>query len=223
MTEFLLALAAFVLAHLVPAMPGVRPRLVAVAGRSAYMAAYSVVSLALLAWLVAAARRADDVWLWQPAAWQWAMAALLMPVSLALLVLGLSEPNPLSVSIRRSDGEALPLTAAVTRHPVLWGFLLWAAAHIPANGRLVPVILFGAMAGMAALGMPMLDRKARRRLGEDAWARLATARRRIGRSDLPLLVAAMAVALAAYAWMLLQGHALLIGPDPLSGLRAFFG
>lgn len=223
MTEFLLALAAFVLAHLIPAMPGVRPRLVGVAGRTAYMVVYSVVSLALLWWLVAAAGRADDVWLWQPAAWQWLVPAVLMPVSLILLVLGLGQPNPLSVSIRPADTQALPAAAAFTRHPVLWGFLLWALAHIPANGRLVPVILFGAMAAMAALGFPMLDRKARRRLGEQTWTRLSQASRPLTRADAPVLAASILVAVAVYGWMLWRGHALLIGPDPLSGLRAFFG
>jgi uncharacterized membrane protein len=223
MTEFLLALAAFVLAHLVPSMPGVRPRLVGIAGRSAYMVAYSAVSLALLGWLVTAARRADDVWLWQPAAWQWLVPAVLMPVSLVLLVLGLGQPNPLSVSIRRADTQALPAAAAFTRHPVLWGFLLWALSHIPANGRLVPIILFGAMAAMAALGMPMLDRKAGRRLGEEAWTRLSQAPRPLTRADVPMLAVSALVAVAVYGWMLWQGHVLLIGPDPLSGLRAFFG
>jgi uncharacterized membrane protein len=223
MTEFFLALAAFVLAHLVPAMPGVRSRLVALAGRSAYVAVYSVVSLALLAWLVVAARRADDVWLWQPAGWQWLVAAVLMPVSLALLVAGLSQPNPLSVSLRRSDDVTLPASAALTRHPVLWGFLLWAVAHVPANGRLVPVILFGVMAGMAALGMPMLDWKARKRLGEDTWRRLVAPPPRLPPPALRRLLPAVFAAVALYIWILFQGHALLIGPDPLSGLRAFFG
>ena len=223
MTEFLAALAAFVLAHLIPAMPGVRPRLVHVAGRAAYVVAYSILSLALLAWLVAAARRADDVWLWQPAGWQWLVAAAMMPVSLALLVAGLSQPNPLSVSLRHSDTDHLPAAAVLTRHPVLWGFLLWALAHVPANGRLVPIILFGAMAAMAGLGMPMLDRKARQRLGRETWTRLAATPRRLTAADLPVVAASVVAAGALYAWMLLQGHALLIGPDPLSGLRAFYG
>ena len=223
MTEFLLALAAFVLAHLVPAMPGVRPRLVALAGRPAYIAVYSVLSLVLLAWLVVAARRADDLWLWQPAGWQWLVAALLMPVSLVLLVAGLAEPNPLSVSLRRSDGETLPASAVLARHPVLCGFLLWALAHVPANGRLVPVILFGTMAALAALGMPMLDRKAQRRLGDETWRRLAGQPVPLSRTRLAHLAGAAVLAIALYAWMLAQGHALLIGPDPLGGLRAFYG
>lgn len=223
MTEFLFALAAFVAAHLVPAMPGVRARLVGLAGRATYIAVYSLVSLALLAWLVLAARRAEDVWLWQPAAWQWLIPAVVMPASLVLLVAGLAQPNPLSVSMRRSDEERLPAITVLTRHPVLWGFLLWALSHIPANGRLVPMILFASMAAMAALGMPMLDRKAKRRLGEAAWGRLSASARPLSRADLRVLGFAVLSALAFYAWMLLQGHVLLIGPDPLSGLRAFYG
>jgi uncharacterized membrane protein len=231
MIEFLVALCAFVVAHLVPALPGVRARLVGQVGRTAYLVAYSASSLALLAWVVVAARRADDVTLWEPAAWQWALPALAMPVALFLIVAGLAEGNPLSVSLRKADDGRLPAIAAVTRHPVLWGFLLWAVAHIPANGRVVPVILFGAMAAMAAAGMPMLDRKVRRRMGPAAWSRLAAqascvplralATRRASRPALAPLAGAATAAILLYAWVLLQGHALLIGPDPLAGLRAF--
>ncbi len=115
---------------------------------------------------------------------------------------------------------------------MLWGFLLWSLAHIPANGRAVSFVLFGAMAAMAALGMPLLDRKARRRLGEERWQALAERTSTLpfaallaGRARLrltPGFLAAAGVGIALYAWMLLQGHALLIGPDPWQGLRAAF-
>ena len=45
---------------------------------------------------------------------------------------------------RRSD-PAAPLAPIVTttRHPVLWGFLIWAVAHLPPNGDVVSIVLFG--------------------------------------------------------------------------------
>ncbi len=228
MIAFLVALVVFILAHVLPTRPTVRVWLVDRVGRRAYLASYSAVSLVLLGWVVVAARRADTVELWEPALWQWWFAALVMPVAFVLLVAGLAEPNPLSVSIVAGD-EPGPITA-VTRHPVLWGFLLWALAHIPANGRLVPIILFGTMAALAAGGVLLLDRKARRRLGGERWQSLAAptsnvpfaalAAGRIRMNWTGRLVAECAIALLAYAWMLVQGHALLIGPDPLGGLRA---
>ncbi|MHB2168691.1 NnrU family protein [Alsobacter sp. R-9] len=230
MTGFLLALLVFVVAHLVPAAPPVRSSLVALMGRGPYIVVYSAISLALLAWVVVEARRADVVMLWEPAAWQWVLAFVLMPAAAVLLVCGLWQPNPLSVSIRRGD-EPGPVVA-ITRHPVLWGFLLWSLAHIPANGRLVSVILFGTMGLLSALGMPWLDRKARRRLGDARWSQLAE-----GTSVVPFaallsgrgraaglsgLIAPVLVALILAAWFAVQGHAWLIGPNPWSGLRAWF-
>ena len=108
------------------------------------------------------------------------------------------------------------------------GFLIWAASHIPANGTLVAILLFGGMVAFSNVGFLLLDFKARKRMGLAQWnARsagtsiipfLAMARGRSGpRSLRPLILPALA-AIAAYAWFVRQGHALLIGPDPLSGL-----
>lgn len=217
MTWFLLSLAAFVVAHLVPSAPGMRRRMIERWGRGPYLAVYSVVSLALLALVIATARAADDVTLWDPAPWQWRVPFLVMPVAAFLLVAGLVEANPLSISLRA--GESLPAVAAVTRHPLPWAFLLWALAHIPPNGRVVPVLLFGAMALLALAGFPLLDRKARARLGQERWRTLVAARP--GGAVVARLLGSAALALALYAWFVMQGHAWLIGPDPLAGLIAF--
>ncbi|WP_406858430.1 NnrU family protein [Alsobacter sp. KACC 23698] len=230
MTQFLAALGAFLLAHLVPSAPGVRPWLIARVGRPAYLAGYSVLSLALLAWVVRAGLAAEPVVLWEPAAWQWMVPFVAMPISLVLILAGLAAPNPLSISLR-AGGKA-PAIASVTRHPVLWGFLLWAAAHIPPNGRLVPAVTFGAMAALSAAGFALLDRKSRLRLGEARWTALA------GRTSILPFAALLggrapaarwgelgppaAAALLVYAWFVVQGHALLIGRDPLAGLLAWF-
>ncbi|MDJ1157518.1 NnrU family protein [Chelatococcus sp. SYSU_G07232] len=229
MVGFLSALTAFLVAHLVPAMPAVRGRLVAALGRGGYLAAYSLLSLGLLAWVIVAARRAETVMLWDPAPWQWVVPFAAMPLAAFLLVAGLAEPNPLSVSLR-SGSEPGPVTA-ITRHPVLWGFLIWACAHIPPNGRLVPVILFGTMALLSCVGFLLVDRRARARLGAERWAALsrrtsvvpfaALLAGRARRPALAPLARAAAVALVLVVWFVAQGHALLIGPDPLAGLPAF--
>lgn len=225
MTEFLTAIAIFLLAHAIPPAPPVRARLVVAMGRRAYLAVYSALSLVLIAWIISAALRAPHLALWHPAAWHAAIPLMLMPLALWLLIAGLFEPNPLSVSIR-SPGDRPEAMAGVTRHPVLWGFLLWAVAHIPPTGHLVALILFGAMAMLSLAGMLALDRRARRRMGETAW--------RAAARDHPLILFAtfldgrnrprfstamawsLAAALAVYAWLLLDGHARLIGRDPLA-------
>jgi uncharacterized membrane protein len=162
-TEFTLALAIFLAAHLIPASPGLRSRLIIATGRTTYLVAYSILSLGLLGWLVLAAQRAETIVLWDPAPWQWHVPFLAMPVAAFLLIAGLMWPNPLSISLR--SGEETGPIVAITRHPVLWGFLIWAASHIPANGTLVAVLLFGGMATFSMLGFFLVDRKARKRWG----------------------------------------------------------
>ncbi|MFO1146871.1 MAG: NnrU family protein [Alsobacter sp.] len=228
MTRFLIALLVFLVAHLVPALPALRRRLVARLGRRLYLALYSAASLALFAWLVAEARSAPAVPLWDVAPWQGFAPILLMPVAGLLLVAGLMQPNPLSISLR--PASRLPAIAGITRHPVLWAALLWALSHIPPNGRLAPVILFGAMAAFSAAGFALLDAKARRRLGPQRWAALAgrtsvlpfaaLLRGRAGPIRWRSLVLPAVLALALYAWFLLRGHAWLIGPDPADWIRA---
>ncbi|MDX6751890.1 NnrU family protein [Geminicoccaceae bacterium 1502E] len=211
-----LALGSFMLAHVIPPLPPVRARLLAALGRRGYLLAYSLLSTALLVWVLVAAARAPHLPLWTPREWHYLVPVLVMPVALWLTVAGLVQRNPLSLTLRASPPEAAPgAIIRVTRHPVLWGLLLWALAHIPPNGDLVSLVLFGFMAGLAAIGIAMLDRRLRRRLGEERWRTLA----RGAAADGPayLLPPALA-ALGLYAWFLLQGHALFIGVDPLAGV-----
>jgi uncharacterized membrane protein len=228
MIEFSLALVLFLLAHMVPTAPPIRARLTRMLGRRIYLMVYSTVSLALLVWLIVAAQRAPYLPLWNPASWQWWTALLLMPFALFLLLAGLMTPNPLSVSLRKAPAGSRPSgIAAVTRHPVLWGFGLWAVAHIPPNGDVIALILFGGMALLAFGGMIIVDRKARRRLG-DQWDELAREApfipltTRASRSALTRLDAASramgVAAIAFFIWFVLDGHLRLIGLDPLAML-----
>jgi uncharacterized membrane protein len=231
MTEFLAATALFLFAHVVPPAPPVRVRLVAWFGERAYLLGYSLASLALVAWVIAAAHRAPYLPLWDPAPWQALVPVVIMPLATWLLIAGLAEPNPLSVSLRKAGPKSeLGPAAAVTRHPVLWAFLLWALSHIVPNGDVVSLTLFSTMALLAFGGLTMVDRRARRRLGETRWLALAATTSTVpfaailtGRAHVRIsmgLMLSLAAALAAYVWFLLQGHAFLIGPDPLTSLRS---
>lgn len=54
-TEFLLALAIFLGAHIIPARPRLRAALIARLGRRGYLLGFSLLSLGLLYWLIIAA------------------------------------------------------------------------------------------------------------------------------------------------------------------------
>jgi uncharacterized membrane protein len=230
MLEFLVALAVFVLAHALPARPGLRGRLVDALGRRMYLVLYSALSLALLAWLISAAIRAPEIVVWEQIRWQADLALIAVPLALVLVIAGLIKPNPLSVSFRTEGHDpARPGLLAITRHPVLWGFGLWGGAHIAVNGDLVGIILFGALTFFALAGTTTLDRRKARIMGEAEWRRLAAdtsnapfvailkGRVRPG-IDWPLL-AGIAVSAIVSATLLAGGHLWLFGTDPLSYWR----
>lgn len=224
MTQFLVALLLFLVLHMVPATPALRARAVAALGRRNYLAAYSLVSLLALGWLFHAALALDFVPLWDPAPWQAWFPMVLTPIAFVLLLAGLTSPNPASISLRKPDERAGAIVT-ITRHPVLWGFALWAGGHLVPNGDLRSLLLFGPLLGLALMGMPLTDRRARRRLGPD-WPAVARhtsvlpfAAAMTGRATLRLdrpLVLAVAASAAITAWLLLGGHAALFGADPLS-------
>lgn len=173
-TEFALSLLLFLLSHRLPAALGLKARLVAWLGPRGYVAVFSLVSLALLAWLVAAAGRAPFVGLWDPQPWhRWAVN-LAMPAAIALAVFGIAAPNPFAFEGRAAGYDpARPGIAGLTRQPLLWALALWAGAHLLPNGDLAHGLLFGTFLVLALAGMPLVEGRRRRAMGAAEWARLA--------------------------------------------------
>jgi len=172
--EFALAALAFYASHALPARPRVR-RLAAAVGERAYLALYSLVSLGVLGWLIAAAGRAPHVVLWGPMPWLAWVPALAMPAACLLVAFGTGAINPFSFGGRRPEvfDPDRPGVAGVTRHPLLAAVFLWAGSHLVANGDLAHVLLFGSFAVFAGIGMVGLDRRRRRTWGGAEWARRA--------------------------------------------------
>ncbi len=169
MIEFFAAIALFLAAHVLPAATGLRGRLIAKLGRPAYLALYSLVSLATIAWVIAAALDAPYIELWAPGP-ETALVPLVAMLPASILLAGaLWQPSPLSVSFRggavdpRRGRMGAGLVAQI-RHPLLWGFFLWAGSHLVANGDLVGLILFGSLAVFSLAGMKRLEQRARQRL-----------------------------------------------------------
>lgn len=225
MSELFLSLAVFLLLHSVPAMPTFRSSLVGLIGLRTYYTSYSVVSLAVMVWVLEAALRSDYVELWQPAGWQALITIVTSPVALFLVLAGLISPNPFSVSLRVAHTPGA--IVAITRHPVIWGFILWALGHVAINGDLRSLVLFGGLGLFSIAGLFVLDRRSKRRQGLD-WQLVEThtsiipfsalfAGRARPRVDAPML-AAFVIVCATTAWLLSGGHALMFGADPLAAL-----
>lgn len=175
MTEFWIALLVFIASHGVIARSPLRQMAVNRIGEKAYLVVYSLLSLGLLAWLIIAAIDAPRIALWPWIHGLYWVPNILMPPAFVLLACGFTASNPLSIAPRRTnfDPERPPLTVAVTRHPVMWGFFLWAFSHLLPNGEFPLALMFGLFALFAIAGTKMIDRKRKRQLGAEEWQRLS--------------------------------------------------
>jgi uncharacterized membrane protein len=173
--QFAAALTAFLATHSIPARPAIRRGLRERFGGRGYVTLYSLLSLAVFAWLIWAAGQAPRIALWRFEAWQLVAPNIVMPFACLLIAYGLASPDPFSLTGRNGAkfDPLRPGIAGLTRHPLFWAVTLWAAAHIVPNGDLAHVILFGLFALFALAGMAIFDARRRREWGAQVWAERA--------------------------------------------------
>jgi len=143
-------------------------------GERGFLAVYSLTSLVIFAWFVAAYAGAPTIVLWPRRQWTALVPVSVMPFASILLVAGYSTRNPTAVGMERSAraDDPAPGILSVTRHPVMWAIGLWAVSHLIANGDLSSLLFFGALAALALGGTVLIDRKKQLALGSN-WPRLA--------------------------------------------------
>ena len=168
-----LAAILFVGVHILASTP-LRAAVVRAIGEGPYLGVFSLAALATFIGLVYAFNRAPYEALWDPPAWALYLPLFTMPVAVFFLICGLTTPSPTGVRGERVAEGTEPVVGIlrVTRHPVMWAVAIWALSHIPANGEEAALVLFGAMALLALLGMSLIDRKLEARLGA-AWGPIA--------------------------------------------------
>ncbi|MCW8916419.1 MAG: NnrU family protein [Magnetovibrio sp.] len=225
MTNLFFALAVFIAFHIIPAIGPLRRALVVAVGVWVYVLVYSALSIAILVWVGTAYVEADTDILWSQWPWTRWVPLLVMPVVCVLLVGTFSEPNALSVGVKADKFDPKhPGVVSITRHPLTWGMVLWAGAHLFPNGDSSSLMLFGLFAVLGLIGPWSLDRKKRQDLGEDEWRRLSVATSSIpfwaiisGKTRLDWRSIGwkrLTVALAIYL-ALIGLHPYLIGMSPL--------
>ena len=168
--------------------PAWRTALVARLGDGPYKGLYSLVSLLGLVLIVWGFARAwqDPVFLYSPPAWGRHLAMALM---IPALILVFSSAFP-ARWIKRYVG-----------HPLLTATMLWALAHLFANGDLAGVVLF-----LAFLAWAVVDR-----LWQPATQSVAAPPARPGNADF----AAIMAGLALYAGLIAGIHLWLFGVSPI--------
>lgn len=153
MVSLILACIAFVGTHFLLSHP-LRAALVARLGERGFLGVYSLVAFATLGWMAESYRRAPaDAPLWSVGDGLWALASLVMLVA-SILFAGSLFGNPAMPGAAPTRVPAPRGVFAITRHPMMWGFALWALVHmavfpIPANLVLSGAILILALGGAA--------------------------------------------------------------------------
>ncbi|MBC7950634.1 MAG: NnrU family protein [Rhodospirillaceae bacterium] len=172
--QLVLAVLVFLASHRLTNQPAFRrPAERVLGGKRGFTVAYSILSVLLLAWMIAAYGDAPMVQVWGQQHWMRWVPPLIMPVASILAAAGLTSPNPFSIGPGAKGYDPNhPGILRLTRHPVLWAAALWAGAHILPNGDVAALILFVPLLALAVVGPAMLERKRRRDLGGE-WDRLA--------------------------------------------------
>lgn len=165
-----LACAVFLLLHVLPSTP-LRAALVGRLGEGPYTALFSLATLAAIVWMALAYRAAPLAFLWPGLRH---VPSAVMPFSFILIACGVLTPNPTAVAAGKLLARPNPAQGIirVTRHPVMWGIMLWAGAHILARGELKATVFFGSFLLLAAAGTLLQDARKARVHGED-WKRFA--------------------------------------------------
>ncbi len=135
MTLLVAGLALFIILHLIPSVPPLRARLVAGMGEKRYRGAFSALAFAGLALIVWGYAAAPFEPVYSPPDWGRQAAMWLAP---AAFVLFAAANMPTHIR-------------SLVQHPMLLGLLLWALAHLAANGDLRSLLLFGGLAGFSVV------------------------------------------------------------------------
>jgi uncharacterized membrane protein len=167
MTTLLAATIVFLATHFITSTR-LRPVIVNRIGEWPYRGAYSLIALITLVWMGWAYANAPREQLWVGIR---EIPYLVMPLAFVLIACGYFR-NPTMVGAEKLLKSEEPARGMIriTRHPIMWGIMLWAAAHILARGDLKSLIFFGSLLALSAIGTVLMD--ARKKSNPD-WPRFA--------------------------------------------------
>lgn len=157
---------AFVGTHFLLSHPLRRP-LVERVGEKAFRGIYSLVAIATfgsMIWFYRVIGREPQ--LWSPGEAAWIAGEVLMWLG-SILFVGSFVGNPALPGAPGPKGGPKGVLA-ITRHPMMWGFALWAIVHLMLVAIPKALVLDGAILILAGVGAALQDRKKAGLMG-DAW------------------------------------------------------
>lgn len=129
--------------HLVPGLGQLRSRLIDRLGKNTYLAGYALLSLLGIVLVVYGKSRAEFQPVWFPPDWSREFVIGVMAVAFYLFAAGDMKSN-----LKR-----------YTNHPMLWGIVLWSAAHLLANGDLASILLFSSFLVFSLFAMFSINKR----------------------------------------------------------------
>jgi uncharacterized membrane protein len=170
---------------------GGRAKAIARLGEGPWKGVYSLLSLVgfvMIVWGFGQARWEAPA-IWTPPVWTRHVAILLMLISLILFGAYGSKKSHIAVAVH---------------HPMVWGVVIWAVAHLLANGSAADVVLFGAFLAWALADLP------------NAYARDRTRGVVYPTPNWGATIGAVVFGVVAWALLLAGLHSWLFGVSPLA-------
>lgn len=227
MSELALAAIVFVVLHVIPSL-SFRGWLIKMIGDPAYMGLFSLASVLSLAWMVYAYSNAPaSVPLWTTGPLVRWLTAILMLLPFVMVVEASTSPNPTAVmsgGVLKSRRKWTNIFA-ITRHPLMWGIVIWAGLHLLNRPDATSALFFGSLAFLAIAGSMRQDVRKRKELGKE-WEAFEAQTSYVpfagllsGKSTLkPAEIAGWPLAIAVFLWLVvLYFHGSLFGAYPLGG------
>ncbi|MBI3677928.1 MAG: NnrU family protein [Proteobacteria bacterium] len=174
MSMLVAAAAVFFGIHLFIAGTRLRDGITGAIGERAYQGLFSLASLGVIAWLCVAYNTAQasggNRVLYDLGVGVRHLAIPVIALAFFLGVQGLFTPSPTLVGAEATASKEGTIKGVlrITRHPFLWGVVIWSAFHLAANGDEASVIFFGTFLLLAFFGTFSIDAKKKRKMGE-AW------------------------------------------------------
>ncbi len=187
MNLLIAGLALWVIAHFFKRLaPALRAGMDAKLGVMGGKAVMGLVLLAATVMMVNGFKAAPSDPVFDPPVWGKYLNSLLMIEAIALMGLG------------KSKGRA----RTWVRHPMLWGVVVWAVAHLLVNGDIASVVLFGGLGLWALVSMPLINMR------EGAWIKPAAG---------PVSADIRWLVISAVVFIVIVGLHTWIGPAPFGG------
>lgn len=174
MTQLFGAAASFAGLHMLVSGTPARGWLMRRIGVRPYRALFSLGSIASLVWLIQSYTQAyaSDNSLFWSMPYAHVLAVPIVGAAMLLAVPGITSFSPTGVGqefLLLRDREPYGMQR-ISRHPFLWGVMIWSGFHLLVNGNAASIVLFGTFFVVAARGTCSIDAKRARALGAH-WVR----------------------------------------------------